>query len=190
VLEFLRSGSNPWGEVLAVALVVLPALLAGWGMLRSYRGRRQAEEQALGPLPRSEAPGRDPDGEALYTGTTRGGSRAARVTAHGLFGRGPAVYWLEEGRHLPPAEPRLPALVFRRYRGPLVRIEAIREIGLVGAHAGRVLAPRRIVVIGWRLGDADVDSGFAFEDVALAEHFADRAAATLNVPPDRGPRAT
>lgn len=187
MLEFLRSEANPWGEVLAVVLVVLPAVLAAWGMLRSYRGRRGAEEDALGPLPPGEAPDRDPDGEALYTGTTRGGSRAVRVTAHGLFGRGPAVYWFEPGRHLPPEEPRLPALVFRRYRGPVVRIEAIREIGLVGAHAGRVLAPQRIVVVGWRLGAADVDSGFAFEDVALAERFADQAATTLNLPPDRGP---
>jgi len=173
--------------VLAVALVVLPALLAGWGMLRAYRGRRREEEAAVGPLPSGPAPDRDPDGEALYTGTTADGSRAVRVTAHGLFGRGPAVYWFEPGRHLPPAEPRLPALVFRRYRGPVVRIEAIRDIGLVGAHAGRVLAPRRIVVIGWRLGGADVDTGFAFEDVALAERFAERAATTLNLPPDRGP---
>jgi hypothetical protein len=156
-------------------------------MLRSYRGRRAREEAALGPLPTGPAPDRDPDGEALYTGTTYGGSRALRVTAYGLFGRGPASYWFEPGRHLPPAPPSPAALVFRRFRGPVVRLEAVREVGLVGAHAGRVLAPRRIAILGWTLGDVDVDTGFAFEDAALAERFAEQAVNILNIPPDRGP---
>lgn len=178
MLEFLRSEQNLWGEVLAVALVVGPALLVAWGMARGYRRRRAAGEQALGPLPTTALPDRDPDGEALYTGTTRGGSRAERVAAYGLFGRGPCRYWFEQG-----------ALVFARFRGPVVRIAEVGEVGLVGAHAGRVLGPDRIVIVRWVLEDADVDTGFAFSDTAHARRFAEGLAAALGLPADRGPYA-
>ncbi len=178
MLEYIRSDQNLWGEALAVALVVVPALLAAWGMRRAYRRRRAAAEQAFGPLPTVATPKRDPDGEALYTGTTRGGSRSERVAAYGLFGRGPCRYWFEQG-----------ALVFTRYRGPVVRIGEVSEIGLVGAHAGRVLGPERIAIVRWTLEDTDVDTGFAFEDAAHARHFATELAAALGLPADRGPYA-
>lgn len=178
MIEWLRSDQNPWGEALAVAIVVVPAALVAWGMVRAYRRRRAANEQALGPLPTARRPGRDPDGEALYTGTTRGGSRAERIAAYGLFGRGPCSYWFEQG-----------ALVFARYRGPVVRIAEVRELGLVGAHAGRVLAPERIAVVRWALEGTEVDTGFAFSDAAHARHFAEELAATVGLPADRGPYA-
>lgn len=162
-MELLRSDANPWGEVLAVLLVAGPAALAALGMARAYGRRRAAEERDLGPLPVVAEPARPPDGEALYTGTTRGGSRAERVAAHGLFGRGPCRYWFTPG-----------GLVFHRFRGSVVRIAPVREVGLVGAHAGRVLAPDRIVVIGWTLGGTEVDSGFGFGDAAQARAFSER----------------
>lgn len=158
-MELLRSDANAWGEALAVLLVVLPAALAALGMRRAYRRRRAAEEVAAIPLPTVAAPQRAADGEALYTGTTRAGSRSQRVTAHGLFGRGPARYWFEpEG------------LVFARFRGPVVLIADITEVGLVGAHAGRVVAPERIAVVRWALGD----TGFAFPDAEQARAFVQR----------------
>lgn len=178
MIEVLRSESNLWGELVAVALVVFPAALAAWGMVRSYRRRRAANERAFGPLPTAALPSRDPDGEALYTGTTTGGSRAERVAAHGLFSRGPCRYWFEPG-----------ALVFTRYRGPVVRIAEVRQLGLVGAHAGRVLAPERIAVVRWALAETEVDTGFAFTDSAHARHFAETLAATVGLPADRGPYA-
>ena len=177
-MEFLRSDANPWGEVVAVALVVVPALLAGWAMYRAYRRHRARNEQAYGPLPTAAEPKREPDGEALYTGTTRGGSRAERLAAHGLFGRGPCRYWMEPG-----------SFTFMRFRGPAVRLTEIRELGLVGAHAGRVLAPERIAVVRWVLGEDEVDSGFAFPDSARAHAFADALADAMELPADRGPYA-
>lgn len=177
MLELLRSDGNILGEVFAVVVVVGPACWAAWAMRRAYRRRRASEEARLGPLPRIPVPGRAPDGDALYTGTTYGGSRARRIAAHGLFGRGPCRYWLEPAR-----------LVFQRHRGPVVSLTDVRDVGLTGAHAGRVLAPRRIAVIAWRLGETDVDSGFAFEDAVLAQAFAERVAAATGVPPERGPR--
>jgi hypothetical protein len=178
MLEALRSDENLWGEALAVALVVVPALLAAWGMRRAYRRRRTATEQALGPLPVVEEPAREPDGQALYTGTTTGGSRSERVAAYGLFGRGPLRYWFEPD-----------GLVFTRFRGPVVRIAHVTEIGLVGAHAGRVLGPDRIVIVRWTLEETEVDTGFAFEDAAHARHFAEELAAVVGLPADRGPYA-
>jgi len=166
VLELLRSDGNILGEMVAVALVVGPAVLAAWGMRRAYLRRRASEESTVGPLPRIPEPDRAPDGQALYTGTTYGGSRARRLAAHGLFGRGPCRYWLERDR-----------LVFQRLRGPVTSVRDVCKVGLTGAHAGRVLAPRRIAVIAWRLGDTEVDTGFAFDDAAMAEAFAQRVAA-------------
>lgn len=165
MIELLRSDANPWGEVLAVLLVVLPAALAALGMRRAYRRRRAADEAGLGALPEARRPQRDADGEALYTGTTRAGSRSERVTAHGLFGRGPCRYWFEPQ-----------GLVFQRYRGPVVLIAAVAEVGLVGAHAGRVVAPERIAVVRWPLGD----TGFAFPDAEQARAFAARLKATAD----------
>jgi hypothetical protein len=179
VIEFLRSETNPWGEAVAVLLVLGPALLASWGMRRAYRRRRAAEESAYGPLPVVAEPARAPDGEALYTGTTRGGSRAQRVAAYGLFGRGPCRYWFD------PAG----ALVFHRYRGPVVRIATVHTLGLVGAHAGRVLSPERIAIVGWTLGEQDVDSGFAFAEAVQARAFAETLAGVVGLPAERGPYA-
>lgn len=174
MIELIQSDDNPFGEILAVLLVVGPALLAGWGMWRAYRRRRSREEAAFGALPTAAEPARAPDGEALYTGTTIGGSRAERVAAYGLFGRGPCRYWFDPGG----------ALVFQRYRGPVVRVAAVRRLGLVGAHAGRVLSPDRIVIVGWALGAQDVDTGFAFPEAAQARAFAERL--TAGLPADRG----
>jgi hypothetical protein len=164
VIDVLRSDGNPWGEVLAVALVLGPALLAAWGMARVYRRRRATEEAAYGDLPTTREPDREPDGEALYTGTTR---------------RGPCRYWFD------PAG----ALVFQRYRGPVVCIAMVRELGLVGAHAGRVLSPERIAVVGWTLGGHDVDTGFAFPEAVEARAFAETLAGVVGLPVDRGPSA-
>jgi len=176
MLELLRSDGNILGELFAVAVVVGPAVLGAWGMRRGYLRRRAGEEAAVGPLPATPEPARAPDGEALYTGTTHGGSRARRLAAHGLFGRGPCRYWLEPGQ-----------LVFQRFRGPVVGVRDVHEVGRTGAHAGRVLGPGRITVVAWRLGDTDVDSGFGFDDADLAEAFAAGVTAVTSRSAERAP---
>jgi hypothetical protein len=158
--------------VAATALLVVPFALAVYAMWRGYRRRTTVDETRFGPLPAVQEPGRPPDGEALYTGTTRGGSRMQQVAVSGLFGRGVCRYWIE-----PPQ-----GLVFRRERGPAVAVSGVREVGLTGAHAGRVLSPGRIAVVAWTLGDEPVDTGFGFEDAARAATFAAAVANASGLP--------
>ena len=172
-LDVLRSDANPLGEIVSVAGLLVLWALAVVLMRRGYRRRRAADEAALGSLPVVQPPARDPDGSALYTGTTRGGSRADRIAAAGLFGRGRCDWWLDGD-----------GLVFRRVRGPVVRCTGVRDVGLVGAHAGRVVAPGRIAVVSWTLGATEVDSGFAFDDADAAEAFRGAVLATLRTTPE------
>ena len=171
MLDALRSDDNLLGEAVAALLLLVPWALAVWGMRRGYRRRRARDEERFGAVPSVDPPGRAPDGEALYTGTTVGGSRIDRVGAGGLFGRGPCRFWLDTDR-----------LVFQRVRGPVVAVTGIRDAGVTGAHAGRVLAPGRIAIVAWTLGGRPVDTGFAFDDAEAAADFADRVAALARTP--------
>jgi hypothetical protein len=143
--------------------------------LRSWIGwhRRQT-----GLLPAIQVPQREPDGEALYIGTTIGGSQQHHVVAGALFGRGSCRYWLESG-----------SLVMQRAGGPVVVLTGISQVGLAGAHTGLVLAPNRIAIVTWMLGDEDVDTGFGFPDAKRAELFAERVADVAKLSPDKGPHA-
>jgi hypothetical protein len=63
-----------------------------------------------------------------------------------------------------------------------VAARAVHGVGLAGAHGGRVLAPGRIAVVGWRLGRTDVDTGFGFDDAAHAATFAAAVAHAFGLP--------
>ncbi len=144
--------------------------------LRGWIGRRQRRRTGL--LPAIHALRREPDGEALYVGTTVGGSQQHHLVAGALFGRGTCCYWLEPG-----------GLVMQRAGGPVVALAGICQVGLAGAHAGQVLAPNRIAIVTWMLGHEDVDTGFGFQDAKRAERFAEQVAAAAELSPDRGPHA-
>ncbi|HUH07203.1 MAG TPA: hypothetical protein VML96_05270 [Egibacteraceae bacterium] len=161
MLDAIRSDDNLYGEALAVALLVVPWLLAMYAMWRGLRRRRDRDRDRLGPLPTIAPPRRPADGEALYTGTTEGPEVIKRVAIEGLFGRGPCRYWIEPG-----------GLVFQRARGPIVAATTVHAVRLAAAHAGRVLARGRVAVVGWSLGGADVDTGFGFDDAPYAAAFA------------------
>ncbi len=139
---------------------------------------RRLRRQKIGLLPAVDAPLREPDGEALYVGTTVGGSLAHRVVAGALFGRGTCRYWLEPG-----------SLVMQRGPGLVIALTGICQVGLSGAHAGQVLAGNRIAIVTWMLGDDEVDTGFGFEAATLAERFAERVADAAGLSPDKGPHA-
>ena len=143
---------------------------------KGWLGRRMRRQTGL--LPTVRAPLREPDGEALYVGTTVGGSLAHRLVAGALFGRGTCRYWLEAGY-----------LVMQRAGGPVIRPLGISQGGLSGAHAGQVLAPNRIAVVTWLLGEDEVDTGFGFEATTLAEQFAEQVADAVGLSPDKGPHA-
>ncbi|MGH8901242.1 MAG: hypothetical protein ACRDYA_06065 [Egibacteraceae bacterium] len=152
--------------------------------IRSWTSRRAH----YGPVSAVDVPKSAPDGEAVYVGTTIGGSAHQKVGG-ALFGRGECRYWLQGG-----------ALTFQRgggggpglqaRSGPAIALTGITEVGLSGAHAGQVMAPNRIAIVTWRLGQDEVDTGFGFDNPIQAEAFADRVAAVAGLSPDKGPHAS
>ncbi len=143
-------------QALAVALLVLLvaavwlAMVAGW----RRRAARQTTGLDLPPLPPTPA---DPgaalteDTEGVYVSTTTAGDWLDRVTAHGLGTRSAAtmavtaagVSWLRQGA--PDVFAAATALVGAR-----------RADGI----AGKVMPPGGIVVVTWRLGGTELDTGF------------------------------
>lgn len=152
--------------------------IRGWTSRRAHYGAVLAVD-----VPKSA-----PDGEAVYVGTTIGGSAHHKVGG-ALFGRGECRYWLQGG-----------ALTFQRgggggsgrevTGGPAIALTRITEVGLSGAHAGQVMVPNRIAIVTWTLGRNEVDTGFGFDNPRQAEAFADRVAAVAELSPGKGPHAS
>lgn len=147
-------------------------------MLKRIRGWT-SRRAGYGPVPIVEVSPCAPDGKAVYVGTTIGGSAHHRVVGGVLFGGGECRYWLQEG-----------TLTIQRDPGPAIALTGITEVGLSGAHAGRVMAPNRIAIVAWTLGQDEVDTGFGFANSKQAEAFADQVAAVVGLSPDKGPHAS
>ncbi|HWH31859.1 MAG TPA: hypothetical protein VNU01_04240 [Egibacteraceae bacterium] len=163
MLEVIQSDHNLVGEALALALLLGVAALSLAGMRRGYRRRRAAARDRYGELAPVPAPAREPDGQALYTGTTRAGSRVERVALPELWGRWRCDWWADAGR-----------VVLRGPGGRVVALDGIVECGLVGAHAGRAVGRGRIAVVRWRLGGHEVDTGLQFASAEEALGFTAR----------------
>jgi hypothetical protein len=143
--------------------------IRGWTLRRVY----------YGPVPTVDVPNPEPDGKAIYVGTTIGRSAYHRIVGGALFGRSECCYWLQGS-----------ALTFQRDPGLVITLAGITEVRLSGAHAGQVMAPNRIAVVTWTLGQDQVDTGFGFDNPRQAEAFADRVAAVAGLSPDKGPYAS
>jgi hypothetical protein len=146
-------------------------------MLKRIRG--WTSRRARGSVPTIDMPTRAPDGEAVYVGTTLGGAAHHRLVGGALFGRGTCRYWLQAS-----------VLTFQRDLGPAIALTDITEVSLSGAHAGLVMAPNRIAVVTWTLGQEELDTGFGFANPRQAEAFAEQVAATAGLSPDKGPHAS
>ena len=125
-------------------------MLAGW----RRRAARQVRELGLPALPATPVePGAalTDDADGVYVSTTTAGDWLDRVTAHGLGTRSAAtmavttagVSWLRQGA--PDVFASAASL-----RG------ARREPGM----AGKFVPPAGLVVVTWRLGEVDLDTGF------------------------------
>jgi hypothetical protein len=140
----------------AVGLLVLLVLAVGLAMLAGWRrrGARQLAELDLPPLPPTPpVPGAPltADADGVYVSTTTAGNWLDRVTARGLGTRSAAtmavtaagVSWLREG-------------------APDVFAAANAVVGARRADgiAGTVVPPGGVVVVTWRLGDTELDTGF------------------------------
>lgn len=143
-------------RALAVGLLALLVLLVWAAMLAGWRRRaaRQVRELGLPALPATPlepgAPLTD-DADGVYVSTTTAGDWLDRVAAHGLGARSAAtmavttagVSWLRQGA----PDVFASAVSLRGAR---------REPGM----AGKFVPPAGLVVVTWRLGEVDLDTGF------------------------------
>ena len=138
--------------------LVLICLLAAWGLWVGWRhrGRRQS---GLGPLPAvPNAPGDviTPALKGLYVSSTTAGNWQDRVVAQGLGVRAQAIVRLSEDG----------VLVDREGADPIfVPVKDLVEVTTAPGIAGKVMGQADgILIIRWRLGGTELDSGIRADD--------------------------
>jgi hypothetical protein len=134
-----------------VFVLVIAGLRLGW----RHRGARQA---GLAPLPLVPAePGRELTAPVtgLYVGTTYATSWQDRVVHAGLGRRADAVLTVHDRGVL--LERAGDEAVF-------VPADALVDARLEPALAGKVVGAGGLLVIRWRLGDTDLDTGLRADD--------------------------
>ncbi len=149
--------------VLAFALAFLGCLAL---MRRGWRRRaaRQAGLPALPEPPAGLGPDVVPPLTGLYLGTTLSGQWLERIAAQGLGGRATArLRLVPEG------------LVVLREGEPdafVPRADLLRAT-VTDAQAGKWIGEGGVLLVTWRLGDAEVDSGFRADDHSVHAAWAD-----------------
>ncbi|MTD55919.1 PH-like domain-containing protein [Amycolatopsis pithecellobii] len=140
-----------------VLVVVACFLLALWGMRLGWRRRARSQSVLVPPFPQvPEQPG-EPGLEApgLYVSTTTAGDWQNRIVTRGMGLRGRAV--------------------LRRFPGGVEVDRAgapgfwIPQDAIVGARrgsaiAGKVMGTDSLLIITWRLGEVELDTGFRGDD--------------------------
>jgi hypothetical protein len=171
LLAVAERAPDQWPQRLTLTVVVLLAALVGVLLMRRGWRRRAGRHAALPPLPVPPAPSPGaatdpPPVRGLYLGTTVAGDWLDRVVARGLGGRAAATLavldWGSAGVRLdrdgadPLWLPRAALTGARPARG----------------HAGHVVGDGAVLVLGWRHGGLDLDTGFrpdSYADTAALE---------------------
>ncbi|GAB2967069.1 transporter [Amycolatopsis acidiphila] len=145
-------------ERFVLVLVVLACFaLAVWGMRVGWRRRARSQSVLVPPFPQvPEEPG-EPLLEApgLYVSTTTAGNWQDRIVTRGVGLRGRAV--------------------LRRYAGGVevdragapgfwIPNEAVAGIRRGSAIAGKVMGSDSLLIITWRAGEVELDTGFRGDD--------------------------
>jgi hypothetical protein len=144
-------------RLLLVLATVAVFALALWGMRRGWlaRGRRQGDLDAP-PVPPAElGPQLLEPLRGLYVGSTMAGAWQDRIVAGGLGVRAAATATLHaEG------------VVIARQGSEAVFVPAgsIVEAGLAPGLAGKVVGAGGLLVIRWRLGAGQIDTGLRADD--------------------------
>lgn len=139
-------------RLLLTAVVLVVVVLAVLGMWRGWRNRerRQADLAELAAVPSDRGrPLARADGR--YVGTVRSGDWLDRVVARGLGPVGPAALEVSAVGVLLERAGQMPLFV---PRGDLV------AVGTGTGIAGEVVERDGMVIVGWRLGDERLDTGF------------------------------
>jgi hypothetical protein len=146
-------------RAVAVAVLAVLVVLAWAGMYAGWRrrGARQTRElgvPSLPPPPATPVEAGTPltaDADGVYVSSTTAGDWLDRVTASGLGARSAATMAVSTA-----------GVTWFRQGAPDVFAAAGSVLGArrVDGIAGKVVPPHGIVVVTWRLGDVELDTGF------------------------------
>ncbi|MGZ4666776.1 MAG: PH-like domain-containing protein [Frankiaceae bacterium] len=154
-------GPDRIGAHLLLALAVLAvAVLSFYGMWRGWRRRVREGHPDLPPLPAPpETGGRGrvlvPAVAGLYVGTVTAEDWLDRVAAEGLSLRATGrLHVSEQG-----------VLIERDDGEPVwLPVTALRSVRIAEALAGHVMGRAGLLVVGWRHGSYELESGFRADD--------------------------
>jgi hypothetical protein len=163
-------------ERLWLTLAVLAVcVLAGYGLLVGWRHRAQRQEglPELPSVPADLGPELATALTGLYVSTTTAGNWQDRIVARGLGRRANGTTELTADG----------VLIDRIDDDPIfLPAGSLIEVGTAPGIAGKVMGlPHGVLIISWRLGDVELDSGFRADDPALQAAWID-AARTLITP--------
>lgn len=138
--------------------LVLICLLAAWGLWVGWK-HRAGRQGGLAPLPAvPNAPGDvvTPALTGLYVSSTTAGNWQDRIVAQGLGVRAPAIVRLSEDG----------VLIDREGADPIfVPLQDLVEVTTAPGIAGKVMGQADgILIIRWRLGGTELDSGIRADD--------------------------
>ena len=155
--------------VLAVCVLAGYGLLVGW----RHRAERQQGLPELPSVPADFGPELATALTGLYVSTTTAGNWQDRIVAHGLGRRANGT-----------AELTADGVLIDRIDDDAIFLPAgsLTAVGTAPGIAGKVMGlPNGVLIITWRLGDVELDSGFRTDDPALQVAWID-AARTLIAP--------
>jgi len=150
-------------ERLLLTLVVFAIFVLGlWGMRRSWRRRARSQSAQLPPFPSTPADpvvlGEEllPENKGLYVSTTTAGDWQDRIVTRGVGMRGRAVLRLYAS-----------GVEIDRAGAPgfFIPRESIVEVKRASRIAGKVMGTDSLLVITWRLGETELDTGFRGDDL-------------------------
>ena len=141
---------------LLVLVCVALVLLALWGMRVGWRNRMARQRDLLPlPVPPSDLGAEQLRSTGLYVGTTFAGSWQDRVLHERLGERAAADAVLHDA-----------GLVIDREGSDAIFLPAPAWVGarLAPALAGKDMGEGGLLVVRWRLGEAELDTGFRADD--------------------------
>lgn len=147
-----------------VLIVLAFFLLAVWGMRVGWRRRARSQSAVVPPFPQPPEDLGEPELEAtgLYVSTTTAGDWQDRIVTRGMGLRGRAVLRRRPG-----------GVEVDRAGAPGFWIpeESITGVRRGSAIAGKVMGSDSILILTWRLGDVELDTGFRGDDDSVYEQW-------------------
>lgn len=147
-----------WPARLALVALMLGLIaLALWGMRRGWRGRQARQAGIPEPHPVVASEPHPPAVEGLYLGSATAGQWLDRIAVHGLGVRSRAtIAWSSE------------RIEIFRQGAPSFSIAGpdIISVRTDSGVASTVRSKDSVVVVTWRLGEFELDTGFRADDGA------------------------